>query len=150
MDSGKRQVLYAITFAVFLLMLVGLFFPRGICPAKYRQIRAGMTRQQVEAAIGLPSGDYFRGPQGVGGTSSGVYGLELAHEGLPRSAIPQTWYRHPDLKPNAAIVLSWWGNRYVIDVAFDESGAVVAWTLSEVVVVRATTLGERIQMWLGP
>jgi hypothetical protein len=148
---GKRRLLYLAALAVCVAGLVVLCWPRAISPTTYRKIRAGMNRQQVEALIGLPPDSYYVGPEGLGGRfSQGAYGSELEQRGLPQSAIPKEWFGQQDPEASAAVVLQWWGNRYAIDVAFDESGAAVAWRLIEVFVVIKPTIEQRIRMWLNP
>jgi hypothetical protein len=110
-----------------------------------------MTRQQVEALIGLPPGSYYVGPEGAGGiTSQGAYGSLMQCRGLPEDAIPEAWRRERDPQANSAVVLRWWGNRYAIDVAFDESGAAVSWSLIDVFLVIEPTTEQRVRMFCNP
>jgi hypothetical protein len=110
-----------------------------------------MSQEEVEALIGLPPGDYFTGPRGIGGAMSrGPFGFQLEERGLPSDKLPATWRRKSTIGGKQGTVRSWWGNDYAIQVAFDETNEAVGWYLLEVVsAVEEPSLIHRLRIWLG-
>jgi hypothetical protein len=96
--------------------------PDSITPGRFRQIRLGMTQEEVQATIGLEPGDHYTGARGFGGiTSRGPWASLRAEMGIP-SAVLQKQQADGILKGR---VLNWLGNRHAISVAFDEKGKAI-------------------------
>jgi hypothetical protein len=127
-------------FLVFLLLLLvvgGLgtyvFFsqqPGPIGPKTFDKLKLGMTEAKIESIIGLPPGNYYTGPRGIGGHASrGPWGVTLSWLGLAEEKIPLDW-----LTENGhGTVRRWWGNKYAIEVAFGPQKTAVGIYLLEVV-----------------
>ena len=83
-----------------------------ITPAAYERVRAGMAREEVQTAIGLPAGDYRDDAHKPGVRRLTEWSEQEAEEELGTG--------------DTAGRLAWEGNAYSIVVGFDEAG-VVRW-----------------------
>src|SRR5207245_476835 len=102
-------VLLAFGVTVYLLRLAD-----PLRPGTFERLRLGMTEHEVRATIGLPPGDYYRGPRGLGGiTSRGPFGLTIRSVGDAKKEHPRS--------------CDWWGDRYAIAAGFDSRGAAVTY-----------------------
>jgi hypothetical protein len=111
-------VLVAAAGAALLLVAAGWYLLQSvpasdrINPEAYGRVGAGMTRQEVEAAVGLPPGDYRGRAHRPGGAAYAEWSEEAAGEEFSAEA--------------TAGRLHWEGEEYSIVAGFDEGGA-VAW-----------------------
>jgi hypothetical protein len=137
--------------AVAILLLAWLFWPHSqrIAPDAYKQIEAGMNQAQIEVILGVPPGDYYTGPRGRGmGMFSERILVPMEHKGMASRDIPKSW-REDGRGPKTGYVESWWGEDYLIEVAFDENGGAVGWHLHYVGHPESTTIIDRIREILG-
>jgi hypothetical protein len=142
----RKYVLLALV-AVVVTTVAWLLRPQPrIGPENFRRIQAAMTSQEVEEIIGLPPGDYYTGPLGVGGiTSRGPYGLTREERGISDVEVPEAWRSGEGERVN-----SWWGNRYAIIVFLDEHNHAVRWELLDVVpAVNSPGILDRLAKWFG-
>ncbi len=81
----KRWILGLSLLASLFVGVAWLCWPQPrISPASFERIHEGMSQDQIEAIIGLPPGDYYTGPRGVGGsTSRGPFGFPCVEKGRP-------------------------------------------------------------------
>jgi hypothetical protein len=141
----KCVLLALVAIAVVVTTVAGLLRPQPrIGPASFHRIQAAMTIQEVEEIIGLPPGDYYTGPLGVGGiTSRGPYGFTREERGISDVEVPEAWRIREGEHLN-----SWWGNRYAIIVLFDGHNHAVRWELLDVVpAVSRPGILERLAKW---
>ena len=135
----KRWILGLSLLASLFVGVAWLCWPQPrISPASFERIHEGMSQDQIEAIIGLPPGDYYTGPRGVGGsTSRGPFGFPCVEKGRP-------WGKQ------TGRVISWWGNDYAIEVSFDKSEKADGWYLLHVQpAVRTSTFIDRARARLG-
>jgi hypothetical protein len=102
---------------VLLLLAIGWAVVRSapsskISPDVYARVKEGMRREEVQAALVLPPGDYRDGAHKPGGRSYTEWWEEAGGEEFGAR--------------ETAGRLRWEGNRYSIEVGFDETG-VVTW-----------------------
>ena len=116
--------------------------PRAIGPASYRAIRAGMSKEQVEAVIGVPAGDYYvrhspdwRAP----------YSTLLEHRG---EKVDNLWTRTKRIGDRTVAVEQWRGNHFIIHVAFDEAHSAVAWSIHEILTT-SEPISEQVRTWFA-
>jgi hypothetical protein len=124
----RKWLLLAVVLAVAgtgLFLLVQRYWPEpGISPYNYRQIRLGMSAQDVEQVIGLPPGIH-RTRQPIGGiTSAGNWGHTVAEEGVPKSELPDGMQGEARAGRRVE-VRQWWGTYHAIRIAGNEDGKVV-------------------------
>jgi hypothetical protein len=123
-----------------------------ISPAGYKRIRLGMTKRQVEAAIGLPAGDYYTRHLRLGALSGPFVGRTLRESGLPLQGAADSRGGPGGEERQRVKLESWCGNIYRIRVAFDERGKAVSSSLDLLVHMRDSTLTrflDQLQAWLG-
>ena len=106
------------------LLLVRAWRSDPISPAGYSRIRLGMTPKEVEAAIGLPPGDYYTRHVRYG-SLSGPFVEPLREVGIPREVFTNAINAHGEAPGEPLIPGMWCGNAYCIWVAFDERGTTV-------------------------
>jgi hypothetical protein len=116
--AGRAGVLVSLVSAgvVGLALAFGQFAvsadasPAWITPRAYEGVKEGMTRQDVQEAIGLPAGDYRDDAHKPGGRSYTEWSEQAAEAefGSGDTAGRQAWE----------------GNAYSIVVGFDDAGAV--------------------------
>jgi hypothetical protein len=97
--------------------------PYRITQSVSKQIRAGMTRQEVEALIGVPPGDF-----------------------PPGGSVKITFYRNQNVPSAWDKSELWRGRDTAIAVYFDHDGKVV---LTQVGRNSLTSLLDRIRLFLG-
>jgi hypothetical protein len=139
MLMNKRWILGLSLLASLFVGVAWLCWPQPrISPASFERIHEGMSQDQIEAIIGLPPGDYYTGPRGIGGiTSRGPFGFPCVEKGRP-------WGKQ------TGRVIIWWGNDYAIQVSFDKSEKADGWYLLHVVpAVRGSTFIDRVRARLG-
>jgi hypothetical protein len=109
--------------------------PARITPAAYERIAAGMSRDEVQSAIGLPAGDYRNAAHQPGGRAYTEWSEEAGQEDLGDAETPGR--------------LTWEGNAYSITVGFDEAGFVQWKTLWKHVPPTPRGPVEKVLAWLG-
>jgi hypothetical protein len=130
---GVTVVLLAFGVTVRLLRLADPITARS-----FERLRLGMTEWDVQGVIGLPPGDYYRGPRGIGGVMSrGPFGSPLKQVGVSEQ--------------RRTVAKEWWGDYYAISVEFDRQGAAVACCLMKVypAVVRRNPVDALATVALG-
>lgn len=140
---GAGPASLAIFGAVALLLLgfggYGVWVVRSapdVGPAAYERVRAGMGREEVQAALGLPAGDYRDDAHKPGGRRYTELSEQEAEEELGTG--------------DAAGRLAWEGNAYSIVVGFDEAGLVRWKTLWRHVPPTPRGPVEKALAWLTP
>jgi hypothetical protein len=130
-SSRRRRRSLAGTFVCFAVYAAVVCFLRpwdAINPLQYSRVQLGMSVDKVEAMTGLPPGRHQSYPRKGLSLGPGTMGFMFAQSGLDNTKLPSCW-------PNSGqrVVVDdrlverkqWWGNRYAIEVAIDETGAVV-------------------------
>jgi hypothetical protein len=119
--AGRRGILLASLTPVGIAVLVLTLgqFAAGAGPSRakitaqaYERVKDGMGREEVQAALGLPAGDYRDDAHKPGGRSHTDWSEQAAEEEFGSG---ETGGR-----------LTWEGNEYSIVVGFDRAG-VVRW-----------------------
>jgi hypothetical protein len=142
----KRWRLWIFLFLFSGIGLTWFFWPEDrIGPANYRRIQVGMKQEEIEAIIGLPPGDYYTGPRGVGGLMSrGPFGFLRREKGLSVDNVCVGQI------PDGFTARSWEGNHYSIQVLFNaerDAVGVYLWKIRPA--VDPPSLLERFRNWLG-
>jgi hypothetical protein len=145
----KRRLLIALGILVTLALAVFVSVRKPtIGPDAFRRIQVGMTQEEVASLIGLPSGDYYSGrPAAV--PSEGAMVLPAEAGGTSWTKVPHSWISASDAD-GCGVVRTWFGNYYVIEVAFDEQGRAVAWQLGEVIPQSHRGIVAWIRACFGP
>jgi hypothetical protein len=86
--------------------------PAKLTPQAYERVKEGMGREEVQAALRLPAGDYRDAAHKPGGRSHTDWSEQAAEEEFGSG--------------ETAGRLAWEGNEYSIVVGFDQAG-VVRW-----------------------
>jgi hypothetical protein len=108
----------AVAIAAWLLLALGWYAvrtgprPAQVTPEAYGRVQEGMSRAEVQAAIGLPAGDYRDRAHQPGGRRYTEWSEEAVEEEF--------------VTGETAGRLEWEGNGYSIAAGFDEAG-VVQW-----------------------
>jgi hypothetical protein len=120
LGAGRWAELPALLAAVAGVVLFLLIFgwqvlraapgPVPITPEGYERVKQGMGREEVEAAVGLPPGDYRDGDHQPGGRWYTEWSEEAGNEEFNDG--------------DTAGRLTWEGNAYSVVVGFDDAGAV--------------------------
>ncbi|HEX5271634.1 MAG TPA: hypothetical protein VFW33_14150 [Gemmataceae bacterium] len=105
-----------------------------VTPAAYERIQAGMSREEVEAAVGVPAADYRHAAHRPGGRRYTEWSEEAGDEVFGGETANR---------------LTWEGNKYSIAVGFDEAGAVTWKTLWKHVPPTPHTPAEKVLDWIG-
>jgi hypothetical protein len=134
-----KVVLGALILLLPCLLMARSWRSEPISPAGFSRIRLGMTPSEVEAAIGLPAGDYYTRHQRYGATS-GPFVEPLREVGIPRKVFTDAMRLRGEEPSEPLIPWMWCGNTYCIWVAFDERGTAVGAYLLKVVSDRDSTL----------
>jgi hypothetical protein len=120
------------------LLPAWLFPPSDpIGPRSYERIRLGMAEGEVEEILGMPPGHYYTPPRG----RLGPFGLPIEEKGRPPRGLSDA---------ERPLTKEWWGDDYAVEVAFDQSGKVIACSL-----LRVSGAGpppsflDRLLSWLG-
>jgi hypothetical protein len=107
--------------ALLLLVAVGLAGDEPLIgPTAYTRIQEGMTREEVKAVVGLPSGNHLTPmgkrimPGAFDQTWGEKWGVDLTEE-------------HPDMR----CWESWIGDRFTLDVSYGEDDKVIGCSLTE-------------------
>jgi hypothetical protein len=101
-----------------------------ISPAKYKNIRLGMSEVEVEAVVGLPAGDYHTFQlDGSGCTNSLPWAYPVMENGIPCEELGKD---SQETASKGTTVKNWWGDNYSISVAFDENGKTIQYNLFRV------------------
>ncbi len=139
MRTTKRKLLLVLL--VLALPLLLFIVPRllqrpplgdRITPEAYERLRVGMTREEVQAAIGLPPGDYRR--------NRGAAKVYTALDGN----IPQ------DIgKSSGLAFVDWWGDENMIGVWVDAQGKVAGTAISKPIPQREAGIWESFRRWIG-
>ena len=100
----------------------------------YRRLSLGMTRKEVETAIGLPPGDYHTYALTGGSIGPGSSSYLIAKSGLPESELPSWPFNRPKKLSDGRTVTveEWWGNAFKIWVVFDQDETVVGTYLGRI------------------
>jgi hypothetical protein len=144
----RKRTKVALLLAVGATVLLGVagFLLRSaspITPRAYHRIKEGMTRQEVEAVLGLPPGDY-RSRAGREDDSS--WGMkELRGEYLLTHPL-KSLYDEPPRDWRDEI---WMADDFEIWAWFDGDGLVKLWCLEEKTRPRKVSLVERVRTWVG-
>jgi hypothetical protein len=93
----------------------------------YDRIRLGMTLNEVEAAIGMPAGNYSGTPNLS--PRMGPFGKFVKESGLPSTCLPDAVGRPMGGYLEPLTVKRWTWNNYWIWVAFNEDGKTVGYYL---------------------
>jgi hypothetical protein len=126
---------------VVLLLSLGWLTPRPaspsakISPDAYERVTSGMRREEVQAAVGLPPGDYRDGEHRPGGHSYTEWSEEAGSEEFGAG--------------KTAGRLEWEGNGYSIVAGFDEAGRVTWKTLWQHVPPTPRTPFDHVRARLG-
>jgi hypothetical protein len=126
---------------VVLLLSLGWLTPRAaspstrISPEAYERVASGMRREEVQAVIGLPPGDYRDGEHSPGGHSYTEWSEEAGAEEFGAGA--------------TAGRLQWEGNGHSIVAGFNEAGVVTWKTLWKHVPPTPRTPFDRVRAHLG-
>jgi hypothetical protein len=96
-----------------------------INPWAYRRIKAGMTRQEVEAVFGLPAGDY-RTPERVATGQAPSTTLDLWGD-FGQYLYPDMPMPQPGGAEDSAL---WLGNDYSVQIGFGRDGGVTGCLVS--------------------
>jgi hypothetical protein len=108
--------------------------PPRITPAEYAWVKGGMNREEVQAAIGLPAGDYRNAAHKPGGRWYTEWSEEAGEEEFGTRG--------------TAGRLQWQGNTYSIEAGFDEAGLLTWKTLWRHVPPTPRGPVERVLAWL--
>jgi hypothetical protein len=129
------------------LAVAWVFLPQErIGPAAYDRIKVGMTRQQVEGIIGLPTGDYYTGPRSPS-SMSGPYGTLNKEAGVRRSDLSDGPRGFASRDGRRVKLEQWWGDNYIVEVGFGEDGAAVGCDLYDVDPPLHPDLLTRLRSW---
>jgi hypothetical protein len=132
--------LAAAGFVLLLLLAFGWYAiwalpsPAKITPAEYARVKKGMSREEVQAAVGLPAGDYRDAAHKPGGRRYTEWSEEAGEEEFGDG--------------DTAGRLTWEGNAYSIVAGIDEAGAVSWKTLWRHVAPTPRGPVERVLAWL--
>jgi hypothetical protein len=108
--------------------------PDRITPDAYERVKEGMSRDEAQAAVGLPAGDYRDGAHRPGGRWDTEWSEEAGDEDYGGDTVGR---------------LAWEGNVYSVVVGLDEAGAVRWKTLWRHVPPTPRGPVEKALAWLG-
>jgi hypothetical protein len=97
----------------------------------YSRIKLGMTLVEVEAAIGMPAGDYSSTPNLR--PRMGPFGNHINESGIPSTCLPDAAGNAKEGYVKPLTVKRWTWDDYWIWVAFNEDGKTVGYYLLEVI-----------------
>jgi hypothetical protein len=111
----------------------------------------GMTKNDVESIIGYPTAEFCC----MGSRPDTVFPLNyssrlVGQAGMPYDEVPEPWWDSMKARPGQGFVMHWWGNGYIVSVAFDDTGLVVG-SYIHTAAMKCQRLGilERLRIWLG-
>jgi hypothetical protein len=136
--GALAATLAALGAVILLLLAFGWYAvktaPAELTPETYERVTEGMGREEVQAAIGFPAGDYRDGAHKPGGRRYTEWSEEAGEEEFGAG--------------DTAGRLSWQGNAYSITAGFDEAGLVRWKTLWKHVPPTPRGPVERALAWL--
>jgi hypothetical protein len=124
----------ALTLAAFGWYAVWAVPPPRITHPAYERVKGGMNREEVQAAIGLPAGDYRDAAHKPGGRWYTEWSEEAGQEEFGDEGTSGR--------------IAWEGNAYSIEVGFNGAGVVIWKTLWKHVPPTPRGPVERVLAWL--
>jgi hypothetical protein len=128
MATARRRLLIVLIATALIVSAGGWLGWRAIAKPQpvraYERLRLGMTKNQVDAAIGMPPGWYTE-PK-LGGIMSGPHVHYVRASGIPSVSLPTV-----DDRDTPLTLEQWTWDDYWIRVAFDEDGKAVGCYLLE-------------------